>query len=79
MAPLRQVAVLRIYIGTVTMSGVGTGAPLGGLITSVVGWRWYARFRQMFYSKLTFQVISGPDPNTFSVLCNGRIEASKAH
>lgn len=40
MAPLRQVAILRMYIGAVTMSGVGAGAPLGGLITSLVGWRW---------------------------------------
>ncbi|KAJ5887874.1 Vacuolar membrane amino acid uptake transporter fnx2 [Penicillium taxi] len=40
MAPLRQVAVLRMYIQTVSMTGVGAGAPIGGLIISLVGWRW---------------------------------------
>ncbi|KAJ5902903.1 transporter [Penicillium taxi] len=40
METLREVAMLRSYLGMVTTAGVSAGAPLGGLIVDKLGWRW---------------------------------------
>ena len=41
MAPLKQIAMLRSYIAMVSTMGHASGAPIGGLLTTLVGWRWY--------------------------------------
>ncbi|CAG7951785.1 unnamed protein product [Penicillium nalgiovense] len=39
MAPLEQIAILRSYIAMVSTMGHASGAPIGGLLTTLVGWR----------------------------------------
>ena len=36
---LEQVAVLRSYVTVVAIAGYSSGAPLGGLLADLVGWR----------------------------------------
>lgn len=40
MMPLKEVAILRNYIGLAVTLGIGSGAPLGGILTDTIGWRW---------------------------------------
>ncbi|OBT67636.1 hypothetical protein VE03_03825 [Pseudogymnoascus sp. 23342-1-I1] len=40
MAPLKDVALLRSYIVIAANVGVSVGAPLGGMLADVIGWRW---------------------------------------
>ncbi|CEJ60628.1 hypothetical protein PMG11_09197 [Penicillium brasilianum] len=51
MAPLRRVAMLRMYIGAASMSGISAGAPLGGFITGLVGWRCAFTEESFLYEK----------------------------
>jgi MFS family permease len=39
LAPLKDVAVLRSHIGLAIQLGISIGAPLGGLLTDMIGWR----------------------------------------
>ncbi|KAE8333054.1 major facilitator superfamily domain-containing protein [Aspergillus sergii] len=40
MAPLNEVAMYRSYISIVLTLGVSSGAPLGGIMADLIGWRW---------------------------------------
>ena len=35
-----RVAVLRSYVNVAAITGKSAGAPLGGLLADVIGWRW---------------------------------------
>ena len=40
LVPLREVASWRSYVNIAGTMGRGLGAPLGGLLADLVGWRW---------------------------------------
>ena len=39
-APISQVALLRSYVNLAAIMGRSLGAPVGGLLFDLIGWRW---------------------------------------
>lgn len=42
LVPAREVAIYRSYENVINVIGRSMGAPLGGLLSDTIGWRWYA-------------------------------------